>query len=308
MITVAGLTPSLDLTYSLEQLELGEIHRVPEVVRCAGGKALNMARAASRVGADCAVVVILGGPTGIALSEMLQAEGLAVTVVPSPAETRICVSLATADSAGLTEIYQEAAAVPATVWATFCSELTSALRTRPGWLALSGRAPAGSSEMIAELVRRGQRAGVRVALDCSGDALGPALAARPALVKINRYEAAGQLEVDAATDLLTMATALAEGCGATVVLTDGPAGALAVAGGMALYAPVPGPPGRYPVGSGDSFLGGLLAELDRGKDLRGALVTATGCAVANALAPGQGHFPAEAVARVAAEVELHEVS
>ena len=43
MITVAGLSPSLDLTYLVDSLRLGAIHRPTAVVRCAGGKALNMA-------------------------------------------------------------------------------------------------------------------------------------------------------------------------------------------------------------------------------------------------------------------------
>ena len=33
MITVAGLTPSVDLTYVVDHLELGRIHRPTEVVR-----------------------------------------------------------------------------------------------------------------------------------------------------------------------------------------------------------------------------------------------------------------------------------
>ena len=41
MITVAGLTPSVDLTYVVDHLELGRIHRPTEVVRRAGGKPLN---------------------------------------------------------------------------------------------------------------------------------------------------------------------------------------------------------------------------------------------------------------------------
>lgn len=304
MITVAGLAPSLDLTYRVDTLRVGEIHRVGEVVRCAGGKPLNMARAASTMAAECAVVAILGGPTGAALAQMLQTEGLAVTVIESPAETRVCVSISAEDSGQLTEVYQDSPAVPEAVWRSFCDQLDAALGSRPGWLSISGRAPAGPVDMIADLVRRGLRADVRVAVDTSGAALAPALAAGPTLVKINRYEAAAELGVPPDDDLLTMAGALAERSRATVVLTDGTAGAIAVEGARALHASAPGAPGRYPVGSGDSFLGGLLAALDGGAELRQALRTATACGVANALTPGQGRFSVETVQQVAAAVEL----
>lgn len=304
MITVAGLTPSLDLTYTLDSLVPGQIHRVPDVVRCAGGKALNLARAAATVGADCAVVAILGGPTGASLAEMLQDEGLAVTVVDSPAETRICVSIASADSGQLTEIYQEAAPVPPEVWQRFRTEVVSLLGTGPGWLSVSGRAPVGPAAVVADLVQLGHAAGVRVAIDTSSEALGPALAVGPALVKINRYEAAAELDVSADRDLVVMATELRARSGAVVVLTDGTAGAVAVDGALAVHAAAPGVRGRYPVGSGDSFFGGLLAALDHGDQLPDALRTATACGVANALTPGQGHFALDTVAEIAAGVQL----
>jgi 1-phosphofructokinase family hexose kinase len=307
VITVAGLTPSLDLTYRVDSLTLGHIHRVPEVVRCAGGKALNMARAASTLQADCAVVAILGGPTGAAMVELLNAEGLAVSVIDSPAETRICVSVAAADTGALTEIYQEAAPLPPPVLEAFLAALKAQLEDSSGWLSISGRAPAGSGELIAELVELGRRSGVRVAVDTHGEALAPALAASPALVKINRYEAAELLGVGADTDLRSMAESIRSRCGAIVVLTDGAAGSVAVDGEVALHAEAPLVVGSYPVGSGDSFLGGLLAALDGGAELRTALRTAAACGAANALVPGQGHFTHASYAEIAATVKIQDL-
>lgn len=307
MLTVAGLTPSLDLTYLVDSLTLGEIHRVPKVIRCAGGKSLNMARAARTMGADSTVVALLGGATGAALAEMLAAEGIAMIEVHSARETRICVSIAAADSGQLTEIYQEAAPVAEDVWQAFLSQVRSVLVSRPGWLSVSGRAPQGAPRVIAELVRTAHLYEVQVAVDTHGQALPEALTERPTLVKINRSEAAELLGVPIGTDLLTMAIAVRRSCGAIVVLTDGTAGALAVDGAVALQATGPDVVGRYPVGSGDSFLGGLLASLEAGESLGEALRTATACGVANALVPGQGHFDVDAVARIAPAVTVRPV-
>jgi fructose-1-phosphate kinase PfkB-like protein len=49
---------------------------------------------------------------------------------------------------------------------------------------------------------------------------------------------------------------------------------------------LPGVHGSFPVGSGDTLLGALLAALDAGEPLDSALVTATAAATANALVPG----------------------
>ena len=48
--------------------------------------------------------------------------------------------------------------------------------------------------------------------------------------------------------------------------------------------------GRYPVGSGDAFLAGLVVALERGDGWAGALRLALGAATANAELPGAGRL------------------
>ena len=50
MITVLLLSPSLDVTYLVDEVTVGEIHRPHTVLRSPGGKGLNLARAAHRRG------------------------------------------------------------------------------------------------------------------------------------------------------------------------------------------------------------------------------------------------------------------
>ena len=116
MITVAGLTPSVDLTYVVDHLELGRIHRPTEVVRRAGGKPLNLARAAAALGADVSIVAVLGGWTGDWLADELARAEIAVHRVTTPVLTRTCVSISAADSEELTELYEYAEPIPADVW------------------------------------------------------------------------------------------------------------------------------------------------------------------------------------------------
>jgi fructose-1-phosphate kinase PfkB-like protein len=157
-------------------------------------------------------------------------------------------------------------------------------------------------------VRLGLGCGAPVAVDTHGEALPGALAARPTLVKINRAEAAEVLGRPEAGDLAAMATALHARSGASVVLTDGTAGSVGADGRGVWRVPASTRRGHYPVGSGDSFLGGLLAGLDSGQDVGQSLRLGTGCAVANALVPGQGHFDAALARTIAAEVEVTALS
>ena len=290
VITVAGLTPSLDLTYVVDDLRLGEIHRPRELIACAGGKSLNMARVASRLGGDVRVIAVLGGPTGRQVGERLAADGVAFDVVDSPTETRTCVSIASGSSEELTEVYQYAPAMPAEVWSRVLAAVDADLRLRAGWLSISGAPPGGlPDDALADLVRLGHVRGVRVALDTHGAALAAALGVAPDLVKVNRVEAAELLGVDpTGADLGELADQIRGGTGGVAVITDGRAGSVAVDGADTHRVPATARFGRFPVGSGDSFMGGLVVDLDRGGSLPDALRTAAAAGAANALVPGPG--------------------
>ena len=302
VITVASLSPSLDLTYLVGQFRVGRMHRTPGPVAVAGGKAPNMARAARALGADVLVVTLLGGATGARVAAIAAEEGLPLVVVDTGVETRTCISVAAEDADGLTEIYEDARPVPPGTLERFEAVLAEQLEARPGWLSISGRGPSGAVDAVPALARLGRRCGAPVAVDTHGEALPGALDARPALLKINRGEAAEALGRREDDDLGVMAAELHARSGATVVLTDGPGGTVAADGQGLRHVPASTRLGRYPVGSGDSFLGGLLAALDGGLDLGAGLALGTGAAVANALVPGQGHFDPDLARTIAAEV------
>ena len=306
MIIVAGLTPSLDLTYVVDDLRLGEIHRPRELVACAGGKSLNMARVAARLGADVRVIAVLGGPTGANVAARLAADDVAFDVIESPVETRTCVSIASAAHEELTEVYQYAPGMPDDVWRRFLLAADADLTARRGWLAISGAPPADLAvDALADLIRLAHARGARVAVDTHGPALSAAVDVGPDLVKINRTEAAELLGVEPGpAELAELATRIRDRSGGIVVITDGRAGALGSSGDQVLGVHAPERVGRYPVGSGDSFLGGLVATLDRGGDFREALRTAAAAGAANALVPGPGTLDPRTVSEIAATTEV----
>ena len=303
MITVAGLAPSVDLTYLVDHLELGRIHRPTASVRCAGGKPLNLARAAASLGADVSVVAVLGGWTGDWLAAELARLEITVRSVATPALSRTCVSISAADADELTEVYEYAEPIPDDVWADLLAAVAAELAQRPGWLAISGGPPRGLARTaLAELAGLAHAAGCRIAADTHGPSLAPLLDARPELVKINRAEAAEVVGIASAGSLVAMAKLVQERTGGTVVLTDGAAGSLGLdASGRVFEIPAPDLRGRFPVGSGDAYLGGLLTALDRGDDLAAALRLGTAAGVANAQIPGPGHFDLALVRKLACE-------
>lgn len=301
MITFVALSPSVDVTYLVDEFVEGGTFRPTSVFRAAGGKALNAARAGRVLGASVRAVAILGGSAGAFIGQDLAAVGVPLETVVAEAETRTCVSIASAASGLLTELYEHPSAVSAGELAELARVLGRSAEA--GWWAISGGMPSSVPvDELAGLVRLGHSLGQRVAIDSHGAVLAVALSAGPDLVKVNRREAAELVGAPLETDVFDLALRIRDVTGGRVVITDGVDGSIAVDDTQRWRARRTGAPGRYPVGSGDSYLGGLLAGLDRGDSFEGALRLAAGAATANALVPGAGVFAAEDAALIAAQV------
>ena len=127
IVFVAG-SPSIDRTHEVKALTPGAIHRPTRVVAVPGGKALNAARAAHRLGADVRAIALLGGHAGRWIADALVREGVDHEVVDGPGESRMALSVA-ADGA-LTEFYEPPPPIDAEHWNAL--ELPSRPRPRAG--------------------------------------------------------------------------------------------------------------------------------------------------------------------------------
>lgn len=314
MISAIALSPSLDVTYVVDELE--GIQRPRSVHRVAGGKALNAARAAAALGARVSAVAVLGAGVGQDVAAGARADGVDVHVVPGAEPTRACISIFSAGTGRLTEVYERAVPVSASEAAAALDTAVGLAADRPGWWLISGGLPESApGGLLADAVRRLHDAGVRVAVDSHGAALHDAVGARPDLVKINRAEAlelvgggggaaaggGGDVVEPSVPELLA---AVHSRTGGLVVITDGAAGAWATDGDQVLCARLAGHTGGFPVGSGDSFLGGLLVALDGGDDLAEALALATATGTANAQVPGAAVLDPDLARRLAQEVQV----
>lgn len=294
MITVLLLSPSLDITYLVPSVTEGAIHRPREVVRVPGGKGLNLARAATRLGGVARVVAPLGGQTGTHVARLAAEAGVAMVPVAVEGETRSCITVAADDDGRLTEFYEPSAPLSAHSVAELTAAVSSLGQSMPGWTVLSGSVPAGvDPEALVHLLRVRAETGDRIAVDTHGPALAAIVEqAPPTLLKVNRLEA-GELLGRPDDSAFDLATALRERTGGTVVVTDGAAGSVAVDGTGSWRALPLESTGPYSVGSGDSFLAGMLVALEAGAALPDALADATAAGAANATVPGAAEFSLE---------------
>jgi 1-phosphofructokinase family hexose kinase len=311
VIVCLAANPSVDRLFEGERLVKGDIHRPAGFVQVAGGKGLNVARAATALGADVSVVALLRGHNGRWLQEALSAEGVDGQFVWTHGENRSSLSVADRETAGLTEFYEHGAVAPAAAWTELVHTVVG--RFVPGgWLTISGSMPRGApDDGYRDLIAEARAAGVRAALDAEGPRLAAAVGAAPDVVKVNVVEAGALLSVPTARRDDSLAAAskirdLAGGDGHAGIVTRGSQGVMLAAPDGSLYEGVLYVRGRYPVGSGDSFLAGLVTALDRGDRWEDALRLALGAAAANAELPGAARLdPARATALAErAEVRL----
>ena len=309
MIVCVAANPSIDKLFEVERVRPGEIHRPSAFVQVPGGKGLNVARAAHSLGAQVHATGILAGYAGQWLEEVLVAEGVLGTFAWAEGETRASLSVADAETGGLTEFYERGADVGRNGWARLEAVVTG-VSEGATWITMSGNLPPGApDDGYARLVAIARNAGLRVALDAREIALEHGVAARPDVVKVNAEEAGWLLRTEIATqeEALEAARAIRErlGEGGVAIVTRGAEGAVvALADGSAiagrLYAR-----GPYPVGSGDAFLGGLVTAVERGDGWESALATALGAATANAEIPGAGRLDPARAKDLAARAEVH---
>lgn len=275
--------PGIDRTYAVGAVVRGEVLRAPRDWVEAGGKGINVARVLHAHGADARAVLPVGGPTGRAVTELLEAAGLELRPVPIAGDLRCNVTL-TEESGAVTKVNAAGPRLADDELEALLSAAAAAVAEQPRWrglrrgarpttwfVACGSLTPGAPDDLLARAVARVRAAApaARIAIDTSGPALAAALAVRPDVVKPNLSE----LEELCGRPLSTLgevvdaaAGVVAAGVG-TVLVSLGPEGAVLVDGERALHAEAPRPAVvRTTVGAGDALLSGYLRSVDHGPE------------------------------------------
>lgn len=306
MILAVTPNPSLDRTAIIPDFALGQTFRVSRTLVLAGGKGFNFARALKCLGKAALVVCPLGGHMGQALLERAEAEGLACDPLWIAGETRTGLTILDPQAHQITELYESGPTLNPGDW----NQLMIRIRHHASaiaWMAVCGSFPPGVHETeLRDLVEEANAAGIPILVDAYGPQLAHALSVHPTLVKINHHEAADLLTrpiETPATALDAAAEMQARGARA-VVITLGAQGAVGIDSvGQMFGWSAPKVQSVFPVGSGDSFLAGVMAGLSRYQSLKEATRLGVAAGAANTLRIGAGVFE-----RTQAEALLNEIS
>jgi len=282
--------PSVDQTVALAgSLERGAVLRALSATSQAGGKGVNISRAA--VAADVATLAVVPARLDDPFVAELAGAGVPVHAVGPAGEIRVNVTITEPD--GTTTKLNSSASPVGDELSAALEEALHAAAAGAAWVVLAGSLPPGlPARWYADLAAALRGSGARVAVDTSDEPLrviGEHLElAAPALLKPNAEELASlsgadpdALESDPAAAAEAAGVLVQRGAGA-VLATLGGRGAVLVDGDSAWHATPPPTTVVSTVGAGDSSLFGyLLGDLQQlPPDQRLALAVAYGSAAA----------------------------
>jgi 1-phosphofructokinase len=283
--------PSNDRTVTLAgPLERGAVQRLLSVTMQAGGKGVNISRAAMSAGLDTEAVF----PAWPDDPFVVELESVGIRCCPARPAGDVRINLAITEPDGTTTKLNSPGA---TASAAHLEDLASTLLDRASsasWVVLAGSLPPGAPDAwYAELVRALHQTPARVAVDTSRGPLAALVAALPGaapdLMKPNGEELASFVggdeeayEDDPAVAARAARQLVEQGVGA-VLVTLGGAGACLVTAEGAWHAAPPPIKVVSTVGAGDSSLFGyLLGDVRGGTPAeRLALAVAYGSAAAS---------------------------
>lgn len=289
--------PAIDRTLVVPDFPNHPVSRTVQTVVAAGGKGINVARALRVFGVDAINCGLLGGYTGRYLEKLAQDDGLHSrwTWIKGEGETRTCVIVAEAATGQTWVVNESGPTVTAADWEQLTADLIAA-SGEGAVIAISGSLPPGSPVgVLAGVVNTLSRAGRRVCVDTSGTPLNEVMRLPAITIKINDDElrTAAGLDVRTPQEIANTIRQLQRTHDNRIVVTMGEQGAVLVDVEAAWWAKPPRLEIKSAVGSGDSFLAGLLAAeyVDHAVDV--SLRQAAAAGAANALSVGGARFTLE---------------
>ena len=268
MITTICMNPSFDRTVGVDKLEIGQVNRIRDARLDLGGKGINVAVVAQRLGLEVQCLGVMGEENAQELTALMDREGLKHRFMKVPGHVRTNMKIYCRAGQGITELNEPGMPMDAAMLREFTDMI---VRETAGsdLVVFTGSLPPGCPEGTYRDLMLAMK-GKKCVLDTEGKELElAAKEAHPYLIKPNLKE----MEATLGIELRTMRTIrdaalmfLQLGVGHAVV-SMGQMGAMYVSPQKTLFAPALRVEAKSTVGAGDAMIGGLLKGLEQEGDL-----------------------------------------
>ena len=268
MITTICLNPCFDKTVNVERLYPGQVNRIRDARVDLGGKGINVAVVAKRLGLDVQCLGIMGENGAAELTSMMDREGLRHRFLTVPGHVRTNLKVCSLDGQGVTELNEPGTPLSTDYLDEFTA-LAAECTADSDIIVLTGSLPPGCPEgTYCNLMKALEKK--KCILDTEGKELElAAKSAHPFLIKPNLREMEATLGIELRTmrairdaSLLFLRLGVKHS-----VVSMGAMGAMYIAEDKTLFAPALRVETKSTVGAGDAMIGGMLLGYEIEKDM-----------------------------------------
>lgn len=307
MITTVCMNPAFDRTVTVDALMPGRVNRIRDARTDMGGKGVNVAVVARRLGLEARCVGCMGQEGAERFAAMMDKEGLPHSFLTIPGTLRTNTKVVSLDGSGVTELNEPGAALAADTLEQFF-RLAEEAAGHSSMAVVTGSLPPGCPEGTYRALIR--RMGVPCILDVGGRELLLGAEAGPLLVKPNIHELEAALgeRLSTRAEVVRGARKLLDLGAQNALISMGGDGAVMVTPEGAWYAPPVPVEVKSTVGAGDAMVGGVLAGLsEKPGDMRHALRWGAAAGAASVMTEGTQLIRPEDVAPLLERVQIQEV-
>lgn len=275
MILTITLNPAYDLIYWVKELEQkGEtqLSRAFRTHSSAGGKGINVSIYLASVGVENVAMGLIGGHTGRTIKRSLREEGIVTNFTWISEETRSNVAiLKKGQEDNPIEVNSAGPEISERVLDQFMEQYETILH-RVSCVVLSGSLPPGVPESYYQvLVEQAKEMGLRTVVNTGGDYVRPAAKAGPYLIKPDireRKEVMGE-KLTNSQSIIEVGQKMLDFGTEYVLLSHGLTGDILISKDKIweLEANREELTVRNRVGAGDSLVGGIIYQLEEGKNV-----------------------------------------
>ena len=308
-VSVLALNPSVDISYSIQQLLEYQKVRAKQTWYHAGGNGINIARALTELEVPAYCCSIIAGESGDLLLKLLgDSLGERHKYFRVPGETRLNTTVLQQSPPGQYEITSTGPEVSAEALADVCNCLSEA--SADGIAVFSGLLPPGVPESTYhDMIERINKQGGKAVVDSHGEVLQQAIAAKPWMLRTYKQILEMHLKqrMESVQEFASAARMIQQQGIEYVCVTLGDKGAVLVTGDNSYYCDAPKVHKLSTVGCGDSLLAGLIAAALNGDTPQQMLCLGIRCGSATATHPGTELFNRGELEEITKDVEVKQL-
>ena len=308
MITTICMNPCFDKTVEVDELKVGQVNRIRDARVDQGGKGINVAVVAERLGLDVQCLGIMGKDGSEELTALIEKENLKHSFQLIPGHVRTNTKVVSASGQGVTELNEPGPMVDDENLRRFFERCREKTRDSD-MVVVTGSLPPGCPEgTYRDLLKILD--GKKCILDTQGKELElAAKGACPYLIKPNLKEMEATLGIELRTmRTIRDAALLFIRLGVEhAVVSMGEMGAMYVSADKTLFSPALRVEIKSTVGAGDAMIGGMLLGYEKEKDMAKAFRYGIAAGAASVMTAGTQLIVREDFERLLDMVRIQEV-